>query len=52
MMDDNTPTLERRKLVKTYRNMLPLERIVVAEVCAETYSKNDIKDGVEIQLQT
>ena len=41
MMDDNTPTQERRKLVKTYKNVLPRKQIVVAEVCGESYSKND-----------
>ena len=30
---------ERRKLVKTFRNMLPCKQAVVAEVCGETYSK-------------
>ena len=43
MMDENAPTHERRKLVKTYKNVLPLKRIVAAEVCGETYSKNDKK---------
>ena len=42
MMDDNAPTHERRKLVKTYKNVLSRKRIVVAEVCGET-SKNDKK---------
>ena len=32
---------ERRKLVKTYKNVLPRKQIVVAKVCGETYSKND-----------
>ena len=39
MMDDRTPTHERRKLVKTYKNVLPQIWTVVAEVCGETYSK-------------
>ena len=39
MIDGNAPTHERRKLVKTYENELPRKRIVVAEVCGETYSK-------------
>ena len=38
MMDDSAPMHERRKLVKTYRNVLPPKRIVVAKVCGETYS--------------
>ena len=38
-MDDSAPTHERTKLVKTYRNMLPRKRIVVAKVCGETYLK-------------
>ena len=41
MMDDNAPTHKGRKLVKTYKNVLPRKRIVVAKVCGETYSKND-----------
>ena len=41
MMDDNAPSHERRKLFKTYKNVLPQKGIVVAEVCEETYSKND-----------
>ena len=44
MMDDNTqPTHERMKLIKTYKNALPPKRIVVVEVCGETYSKEMIK---------
>ena len=43
MIDDNAPTHERRKLFKTRKNVLPRKRIVVAEVCEETYSKNDKK---------
>ena len=43
MMDDNAPTHERRKLVKTYKNVLPQKLTVVAEVFGETYSKNDKK---------
>ena len=39
MMDDNAPTHKRRKLVKTYKNVLPQKQIVVAKVCGETYSK-------------
>ena len=43
MMHDSAPILERRKLVNTYKNVLPRKRIVVAKVCGETYSKNDKK---------
>ena len=43
MMDYSAPIHERRKLVKTYKNMLPRKRIVVAKGCRETYSKNDKK---------
>ena len=43
MMDDSAPTLERRNLIKTYKNVLPQKQTVVAEVCREAYSKNDIK---------
>ena len=45
-IDDSAPTHERRKIVKTYKNVLPRKQIVVAKVCGETYSKM-IKDGVE-----
>ena len=41
MMNDNAPTHKRRQLIKTYKNVLPQKRIVVAKVCGETYSKND-----------
>ena len=49
MMDDNAPIHERRKLelLKPIKKCAPLKRIVVAEVCGETYSKNNKKDGVE-----
>ena len=40
---DSAPTYERRKLVKSYKNMLPQKRTVVAEVCKKTYFKNDKK---------
>ena len=43
MMDNGAPIHERRKLVKTYKNVLPRKRILVAKVCGETYSKNDKK---------
>ena len=43
MMDDSAPTPDRRKLVKTYKNVLPRKRTVVAEVCRETYSKKVVK---------
>ena len=39
LMDDSAPIHERRTLVKTYKIVLPRKRIVVAEVCGETYSK-------------
>ena len=42
MMDDNVPTHKRKKLVKTYKDVLPGKRIVVAEVIGET-SKYDRK---------
>ena len=45
-MDESAPTHERRKLVKTYKNVLPQKLIVVAEVCRETNSKK-IETGVE-----
>ena len=43
IMADNAPTLERRKLVKTYKNVLHRKRIVIAEVSGETYCKSDKK---------
>ena len=43
MMDDSAHTNERRKLVKTFKNLLPQNRAVVAEVCGEIYSKNVMK---------
>ena len=43
MMDDSAPIHERRKLLKTYKDVLPRKRIVVAKVCGETYSKKMIK---------
>ena len=43
MMVDNAPIHERRKLVKTYKNVLPRKRIVVAKVYGDTYSKIDKK---------
>ena len=52
MMEDSAPTHERRKLVKTYKNVLPRKRTVVAEVSGETYSKNCNKNGVEKRQQT
>ena len=52
MMDDSAPIHEGRKLVKTYKNVLPRKWIVVGKVCGETYSENDKKDGVEKQPQT
>ena len=43
MMDDSAPIHKRRKLVKTYNNVLPRKWTVVAEVCGETYSIKVIK---------
>ena len=43
MMEDNAPTHETMKLVKTYKNVLCQKQIVIAGVCGETYSKSDIK---------
>ena len=43
LMESQQPLTERRKLVKTYKNKLPQKRIVVDEVCQDTYSKNDKK---------
>ena len=37
--DDSAPIHERRKLVKTYKNVLPRKRTMVAKVCGETYSQ-------------
>ena len=39
MMDDRAPTHKRRKVIKTYKNVLHQKQIVVAEVCGETYPK-------------
>ena len=52
VMDDSAPIHERRKLVKTYKDVLPRKRIVVAKVCGETYFKNNKKKGVEKRPQT
>ena len=53
MIGDVAPIHKRRKLVKTYKNVLPGKWIVVAEVCWETYSKKMMKkDGVEKRPQT
>ena len=40
IMDCSAPTHGGKKLVKTYKNVLPQKRTLVAEVCGETYSKN------------
>ena len=45
MIDDSAPTHKRRKLFKTYKNVLPQKQIVVAEVCGETSKMK--KDGVK-----
>ena len=42
MMEDRSPTHKRRKLVKTYKNVLSRKRTVVAKVCRETYSKTNV----------
>ena len=39
MMDDSAPIHKRRKLVKTYKNVLPQKRTVVAKASEETYSR-------------
>ena len=46
-MDDNAPIHERRKLVITYKNVLPRKRTVVAKVSGETYSKKLDQSGIE-----
>ena len=38
MTDDNAPTHEKRKFVKTYKNVLLQKQTVVAKVSGETYS--------------
>ena len=43
MMDDSEPIHEKRKLVLTFKNVFRPKRTVLAEVCGETYSKNDKK---------
>ena len=43
MMGDSAPTHERRKLVKTYKNVLPRKLTVVAKVSRETYSKKKLR---------
>ena len=43
MMDDSALTNERKKFVKTYKNVRLQKRTVVAVVCGETYSKKVIK---------
>ena len=39
MMDDSVPTHERKKLFKTYKNVLPQKQTLAAKVYRETYSK-------------
>ena len=41
MMDDSIPSHKRRKLVKTYKNVLPISPPKAAEVCRETYFQID-----------
>ena len=43
MMDDSAPIQKRRKLVKTYKIVLPQKLTVVAEVCGETQSIKEKK---------
>ena len=43
MMDDSAPTHTRRKLVKTYKNVIPQKRTMVAYVCGRPTPKNDKK---------
>ena len=51
MMDDSAH--KRRKLVKTYKNVISLKRTVFAEVSGETYSKKKRDEkGIEKQPQT
>ena len=52
MMDGSAPTHKRRKLVKTYKNVLPQKLTMVAKVSGETYSKKCDKYGVEKRQQT
>ena len=47
MMNDSAPIHKRRKLVKTYKNVISQKWTVVAKVCGETYSKKSDKNGVE-----
>ena len=43
MMDDSMPTQERRKLVKTYKNVLPQKRTVVVKYAGRSTPNNVIK---------
>ena len=43
MMDDNAPTYKRRKLVRTYKNILRQKQTVADEACRKTYSEKDEK---------
>ena len=43
MIDDSAPTHGRRKLVKTYYNLLSQNRTVVLKVSEETYTKSHTK---------
>ena len=49
LIDDSAPTHTRRKLVKTYKNVLLHKRTVGAEVCGD--QKIDKRDGLEKQSQ-
>ena len=42
-MEDSATAPEGRKLIKTFKIVLPRKQTVVAEVCEEIYSKNDKK---------
>ena len=39
MMDDSAPIHDRKKLVKTYKNVLPQKRTMVAKVCGDLLQK-------------
>ena len=47
MMDDNAPTHQKRKHVKTFKNVLPQKRTVAAEVYRETVLKKKINKKME-----
>ena len=45
MVDESAPTHKKRKLVKTYKNVLPKKRTVGAEVSREIYSRKCDENG-------